>query len=198
MSDLDPSNAAAAGDPETPPVEVDDAPPAAPAPDFQPITSQEEFQKKFDKIFGQRWAAEQAKYKDYADLQAKAKQFDEWQQSQKDQATLDAEEKAALLKRIEEFEKRESDRAFEDMRAEVASAANLPAHLAKRLQGSTREELEADAAELAETLPPPPASPPPAPSGRPTPLNGGGNPTPEPAGPSFNPAEIAARLRSVI
>jgi len=50
-----------------------------------------------------------------------------------------AEEKAALLE-------------LKDLRAEVAKAKELPAYLAPRLQGSTKEEIEADAEALAKEL----------------------------------------------
>jgi len=41
------------------------------------------------------------------------------------------------------------------LRVEVAAAKGLPANIAGRLQGATREELEADAEELMRTLAPP-------------------------------------------
>jgi len=88
----------------------------------------------------------------------------------------EAEEKAARLDEIENASKSEAERFAERiaaaeraaadaeqraLRVEVAAAAGLTPAQAKRLVGSTREELEADAADLLATFTPPdPQTPP--------------------------------------
>lgn len=107
-------------------------------PDFEPITSQEEFEKRLSG----RLAREVKKYADYGELKEKASKLDEletaaaeanktWEQKYHD---LLAEKEAAELAAV---------------RAEVAADKGVPAN---RLKGSTREELEADADELAALL----------------------------------------------
>jgi hypothetical protein len=57
---------------------------------------------------------------------------------------------------------------LEGLQRQAAEKAGLPAILAARLQGATLEELEADAAALAETLPKPqPKTPPTVPATNP-------------------------------
>lgn len=108
------------------------------APDFEPITSQEEFEKRLSG----RLAREAKKYADYDDLKAKAARFDEletaqveanktWEQKYRDLETqLAAKDKAVWA-------------------AEIAAAKGVPA---SRIRGETREEMEADADELAALL----------------------------------------------
>lgn len=108
--------------------------------DFDPITSQEEF----DKRVSARIARERAKYADYSDLKAKASQFDEIQQAAKSET-----EKA--LERISALEKELETERFNTVRSQIASKKGVPAH---RISGATPEELEASAddylAEVAE------------------------------------------------
>ena len=61
-----------------------------------------------------------------------------------------------------------------DLRREIASERGLTSAQAKRLTGSTREELEADAAALLEAFAPEPKAP--VPAGRPHELRGGNEP----------------------
>lgn len=107
---------------------------------FDPITSQEEF----DKRVSARIARERAKFADYSDLKTKAEQFDEIQQAAKSETEKALERVAALEKELE------SER-FNSQRSQVASKKGVPAH---RITGSTLEELEASAddylAEVAE------------------------------------------------
>ena len=96
------------------------------------------------------------------------------------------------LQEIEDKDKSETDRlrekvasleadnaklTTESIRAEVAMAKGLTAAQAKRLAGSTREELEADADEILEMFPAQAGATPP-PSDKPRPdLKGGTDPT---------------------
>ena len=73
---------------------------------------------------------------------------------------------AELVKAQEELERRLNQTEREKLLLEVAQKYNLPSKLTGRLQGETREELEADAKELAEFIsedkkkgPPPPPGP---------------------------------------
>ena len=72
-----------------------------------------------------------------------------------------AERKAADL------ETRIAQRDHADLQRDVATEHNLPAAMAARLQGTTREELDADAKALAALVTAPP--PPPVPGNRPNP-----------------------------
>jgi len=87
-------------------------------------------QADVDRIVADRLKRERERYADYDDLKARAGQA----------TTL--EERVA---QIERTAREASERA---MRAEVANAKGLTPTQAKRLVGSTREELEADADEL--------------------------------------------------
>jgi len=110
----------------------------------------------------------------------------------------------ARLKAIEDKDKTETQRAADTAtkaeaafvaekaradRLEVAIAKRLTPAQLKRLQGTTREELEADADELLESWPTAePLRPPPG--GKPTErLRGGGDPTEEPV--ELDPRKLA-------
>ena len=72
-------------------------------------------------------------------------------------------------------------------------AKGLTPAQAKRLQGATRDELEADADDLLETFKPAEGVKPP-PGGKPTErLTGGGDPTEEPV--ELDPRKLAAGVR---
>lgn len=107
---------------------------SAPASDFEPITSQEEFDKRLEA----RLAREAKKYADYSDLKAKAAKLDQ----------LEAETAEANKSWEERYKSLESTVAKKDLeilRVQVAAAKGVPAN---RINGTTREELEADADEL--------------------------------------------------
>mgnify|MGYP003590205829 FL=1 len=93
-------------------------------------------------LAGERRTQEQR----FADAVAKAKHFDE----------LADKEKSELQKAVEAREQMEQELATERasrLRLEVAQAMGLPTEMAARLQGGTKEELEADANALARLLP---------------------------------------------
>lgn len=121
-----------------------DTPAETPAPtpethaEFEPITSQEEFEKRI----GARLARESRKYADYSDLKAKAAKLDK----------LESETAEANKSWEERYKTLESTLAAKDLeilRVQVASAKGVPPN---RINGSTREELEADAEELLSLL----------------------------------------------
>lgn len=100
-------------------------------------------------------AANKASRKQIAELQAKLKEYED---ANKTEAEKTAERLAALEKTSAESQSRAE-------RLEVALDKGLPKALAARLQGSTREELEADADELLKLVgEQKPASPKPDPS----------------------------------
>lgn len=101
---------------------------------FDPITSQEEF----DKRLTSRLNRERAKFADYDALKAKSAKLDELEAANKS-------ELERLAERAEAAEKRAAAAEFESLRASVASAKGVPA---ANLSGNTREELEAVADEL--------------------------------------------------
>lgn len=105
----------------------------APNPDPQPSEDPpaETFtQADVDRIVKERVQRERAKYADYEDLKAKA-----------GSATT-------LEERVEQIERQAREAESRALRAEVANAKGLTPTQAKRLVGTTREELEADADEL--------------------------------------------------
>lgn len=91
-------------------------------------------QAEVDRIVRERVQRERAKYADYDDLKAKAGQS------------------TSLEERVAGLEAAARDAESRALRAEVANAKGLTPMQAKRLMGSTREELEADADELLKDL----------------------------------------------
>lgn len=111
--------------------------------EFKAPASQEEF----DRMVSDRLTRERAKFADYDALKEKAAKFDE----------ADAANKTELQKAIERAETAERERdkeRSESLRSAVALAKGLTASQAKRLVGTTREELEADADVLLADLKP--------------------------------------------
>lgn len=76
-----------------------------------------------------------------AELEPKASQYDALEQASKSELDLARETSATLQKELESTQR-------EALVASVALDKGLPANLARRLQGGSREELEADADEL--------------------------------------------------
>lgn len=88
------------------------------------------------------WRKRARQHEDRAKALAdKAKKFDEWQTSQQTEAEKTAQ-------RIADAERKAAEAESRLLRQEVAAAKGLTTDQAKRLVGSTREELESDADEL--------------------------------------------------
>lgn len=107
---------------------------------------------------------------------------------------LEAERKARRVAeaRVAELERQLADLEAAEARRAIAAERGLPAALVDRLQGTTREELEADADRLLEALSEVAGGRSGPPRKRPTPdLRGGIDPT-SPAEPS--PDQIAERV----
>lgn len=142
-------------------------------------------QAELDRIIEERLARERKKYADYDELKAKAAKLDEYEAASKSDLEKAAEKAAAAEKRAEQAE-------LKLLRYEVAFDKGLTPAQAKRLVGSSREELEADADEILEAFPtqggvtPPPSRKPAAE------LQGGGDPTSGPL--EMDPAKLAADL----
>lgn len=110
--------------------------------EFVPITTQEEL----NRVIGDR--LRRARPSDYDEVKAKADRLDELEKA--DLSELDkANSRAASLEADVASRDAEIERLRSDLlRSEVASSKGVPAH---RINGGTREELEADAdAYLAE------------------------------------------------
>lgn len=109
---------------------------------FKPITSQDEL----NRIIGER--VKRAKPADYDDLKAKASKFDEIEQASKSELERIAEERDAERQRATKAE-------TDYLRLFVAHNFGLTPTQAKRLVGTTKEELEADAQEIMRDFPAP-------------------------------------------
>ncbi len=172
------------------PVSADTPTPVPDKPNFAPIESQEEF----DKRIGQRLAKEREKFADYDEIKQAADKYKEYLDSQKDEQTKLAEERDRLLAELEESRKEVETRKINELRAEIASEKGLTLKQAKRLTGTTREELEADADDLLESFPTPKPTPPArTTSTRPVPT-GGSNPEKQEADQSFDAGKKADEL----
>ena len=110
---------------------------------FTPPATQDEL----NRIIAERVNRVKTQFGDYSDLKAKAAKFDELDQANKT-------EQERLTERAEAAEKRAAELESQTIRLEVASQNGLSPAQAKRLVGSTREELEADAKELLATFKP--------------------------------------------
>lgn len=154
--------------------------------EFAAITTQEDF----DRRIGQRLATERAKYADYDDLKAKAAKVDELEASKKSDVDR-------LTEQVETLTKAQATSDEKALRAEVAMAKGLTPAQAKRLAGTSREELEADADEILEVFPvtskeeSSSSSGPPSRQPRPD-LRGGGEPNEDPV--ETDPAKLAASV----
>lgn len=100
-------------------------------------------QADLDKILGERLARERAKFADYDDLKAKAAERDKLIEASKTEAEKQAEELAKLKTENEAFR---AEKQVAEWAREVAADKQVDVSL---LRGSTREELEAHADQLA-------------------------------------------------
>lgn len=103
-------------------------------------------QADVDRIVQDRLAKEKGKYADYDELKGKADELDKLKASS--QSDLEK-----LTEQLEGLKKSQAETEARALRAEVATAKGLTAAQAKRLAGSSREELEADADEILEAFP---------------------------------------------
>lgn len=102
-------------------------------------------QDELNSIIESRLARERKRYEGFDEYKAKAQKFDQAQDA----------DKTEVQRAIERAEKAEADLTAlqsSSLRSEVALAKGLTPTQAKRLVGTTREELEADADELLTDL----------------------------------------------
>lgn len=106
----------------------------------------------------------------------------------------DKSEVEKLTAKLAEYERKAQEAEQRALRAEVAASKGLTPAQAKRLVGSTLEELEADADELLESFKPQEgAGGTPPPEGKPREhLRGGSDPTTEPE--ELDPAKLADQV----
>lgn len=115
-------------DPTTPPpAEAGKAEKAETGTDFEPITTADDLKR----IIDNRVARERAKYADYADLKAKAEQYEK--------VSKTAEQRIAAIENELKAEREQG------IRKDVAGEKGVPVGL---LKGRTREECEVEADEL--------------------------------------------------
>jgi hypothetical protein len=81
------------------------------------------------------------------------KELARYRKAEQDRADADKTELQKAADRAERAEKAAAEAAAKALRLEVAAEKGLNAKQAARLQGATREELEADADELLESFP---------------------------------------------
>lgn len=171
-------------DPQSPPA-APGAPPAAPpapgAPPSLPVS--ETFPREYVEKLRQEAADSRIKLKHFEDAQAAA-----------EQARLSAagEHEKAAQAALAQVKKLEAELAARDLRERRRTAAVKHGiePFADRLQGTTEEEIEADAKAFAAALPkpaPPPAAPPAPPPALPFPTNPA-RPAPGSGGPAFTVA----------
>ena len=86
---------------------------------------------------------------------ARRKRLEELEAAEAKRKEAEMTETEKAQKRAQELEAKLKAYELTEMQRAAAEKAGLPAQLAKRLQGSTAEELEADAKALADTLPKP-------------------------------------------
>lgn len=147
----EPTPPASAG---TPPASAG-TPPAQPGSTYTPPATQAEL----DRIIEVRLNRERAKFADYDELKRKASEFDKQANEGKSQADQ-------LASQLAELQQKLADESHARLRAEVVASKGLTPAQAKRLSGSTLEELEADADDLLESFPSSPAGGPPSPKPR--------------------------------
>lgn len=151
------------------------------APQFTPITSQD----ALDKLMGARLAKERAKFAGAEDWKAKAAKYDELEDAKKS-----AEQR--LTEKLQALEAENSTLKLNELRAQAAKDAGLPASWAKRLAGNTAEELAADAADMAADAPSKPEPKVPLTQKPKESLRGGGRPDEEPE--ETDPRKLASKI----
>jgi chromosome segregation ATPase len=108
-------------------------------------------QAEVDQILGQRLARVKEQYGDYENLQAAAAELQKIKEANKSESQKLADQLTTLQQQLAEREKEVAKLSEGKLRAEVAATKKVPPH---RINGTTKEELEADAdrylAELAE------------------------------------------------
>ena len=112
---------------------------------FTPITTQEDFDKAFNRIFADKIGRERDKFADYNDLKAKAAELD----ALKEQGQTELQKAEARATKAEaELKTLKADRQIEAWKTEVSEVTGVKASL---LSGTTKEEIEKHAQAIKET-----------------------------------------------
>ena len=124
---------------------------------FEPITSQEQL----NKVIGERLAKKSAKVREevtteltqkYQDYDSLKDQIAKLETSNKEM--LEAKDKYAELKKTnEELNAKIAQYELDSVKKTAAIAYGLPMEMATRLNGTTKEEIEADALALSRLIP---------------------------------------------
>lgn len=101
--------------------------------------------KLFDQDDVDRMIKDRLGRENIKELKRKASEYDQLQESQKT-------EHQRMTEKLAEFERKAAEAELRVLKVEVAASKGLSAVQAKRLQGSTKEELEADADEIIEAF----------------------------------------------
>jgi hypothetical protein len=108
-------------------------------------------QSEVDRIVAERVAREKQKFADYDDLKVAASRLKEIEDAGKSEQQRLSDQLTTLQQQLAERDKEVAKLSEGKLRAEVAATKKVPPH---RINGTTKEELEADAerylAELAE------------------------------------------------
>lgn len=119
---------------------IDGAEPGKAAPDFTPITSQEDL----DRIIGKRLERATAKFADYDDLKAKAAKYDEMEEAKKTEIQREREAREAAERERDELR---AARERSELMEKVSDETGVPKRL---LTGTTEEEMREHAEALLE------------------------------------------------
>lgn len=102
-------------------------------------------QADVDRIVAERVQRERAKFSDYDDLKEKAKRLKEAEGQEKS-------ESEKLKEQVSQLQQERDQAKTESLRSTIASEKGLTAKQARRLSGSSRDELESDADDLLDTF----------------------------------------------
>ena len=112
----------------------------SPSGGFRPISSQEDL----DRVIGEYLARERARYSDYDEVKAKAKQFDADQEARKTEEQKAADRLTALEARAAAAEARAAEAEAAAVRAQVAAARGVPeAFLTASDKGAAEKQADA-------------------------------------------------------
>jgi hypothetical protein len=113
-------------------------------------------QEQIDDLVEKRLAREREKYTGYDDLKEQVAALTAEKKKLEDEGKSDSEKVSeqltSLQKQLEEEKEARTKSEAEALRLRVAQAKGLTEAQARRLQGATREELEADADDLLESF----------------------------------------------
>lgn len=108
-------------------------------------------QSQLNAIVAQNRREVESKFAGYDDLKTKAEQFDALTESAKSELERATAQATDFKSKFEASESKAAGLQTQLLRQEIAADKGLPAKLWKRVGGTTKEEIEADVAELLES-----------------------------------------------